>query len=294
MKPPPFEYFAPDSLDEALALLDEHGMDAKILAGGQSLIPAMNFRLASPSILIDLNGVSGLDGIEATDDGGLRIKAMTRQSNVERDPLVATHAPLLHETMPHIAHPQIRNRGTIGGSIVHADPAAELPAIALALDATFVAKSVDEERTIKADEFFYGLFAVDLMPGEMITEIILPPTPPRTGYAFTEIARRHGDYAMMGVAVSLELSEDGTCGDARIVYLSVGDKPTDAPEAAAMLAGEKPSEALFAEAAHTASQDEMDPFGDIHASEDYKRHLANVLTQRALITAHERAAALVN
>lgn len=289
MKPAPFEYQAPDSLEAALAVMAEHGDDAKVLAGGQSLIPAMNFRVAQPTLLVDLNPVSELDYIRRGDDGELQIGAMTRQRTVELDPLVAESAPLLHETMPYIAHPQIRNRGTLGGNLAHADPASELPAIAVARGARFKVQSKDGERWIDAGDFFFGMFMTDLQPGEILVEIAFPPMPPRTGWSFVEVSRRPGDYAMMGLGAVVTLDEDGVCTDAHLVYLNAGDGPVDAPQAAGLLKGEKRGEDAFEAAAVKASQDEIDPFGNVHATVEYQRHLARVLTRRALDTAFQRA-----
>ena len=288
MKPAPFEYLAPDSLDAALDLLARSGGEAKLLAGGQSLIPVMNFRLAQPSLLVDLNRLRDLDGLRE-DGGGLRIGAMTRQRRLERDPLVARLAPLLCEAVPFIAHPQIRNRGTVGGSLAHADPAAELPAVAVALDARLRLQSARGERWVEARDFFAGLFATVLEPDEMLVEVALPPPPPNTGWAFLEVARRHGDYAQVGIAARVTLDDAGLCREARLVYLSVGDGPVEAREAARMLAGTDLSDEAIAAAAEKASRDEMDPTGDIHASADFKRHLARVLPGRALRRAIVRA-----
>lgn len=288
MKPAAFEYHAPRSLDEALALKAEHGDEGKALAGGQSLIPAMNFRVAQPSLLIDLNQIDELRYIRKP-NGSLRIGAMTVQSQVEHDALVAQHAPLLHETIPNIAHPQIRNRGTLGGSLAHADPAAELPVVALALDARFRAQSVQGERWIDVREFFQGFFMVALNPDELLVEIEFPELAPNTGWAFLEVARRAGDYAMAGVAALLTLDQSGKCERARLVYLNVGDGPVEAVKAVQRLAGEVADATAFAEAARIASQEEIDPFGNMHASPDYQRHLVKVLTQRALAIAVQRA-----
>ena len=293
MKPAPFEYQAPDSLDAALDLLARSGGEAKLLAGGQSLIPVMNFRLAQPSLLVDLNRLRDLDYIrEASqeDGGGLRIGAMTRQRSLERDPHVRRLAPLLREAVPFIAHPQIRNRGTVGGSLAHADPAAELPAVAVALDARFRLRRASGERWVEARDFFSGLFSTVLEPDEMLVEVALPP-PPRvlTGWAFLEVARRHGDYAQVGIAARISRDDSGRCQEARLVYLSVGDGPVEAREAARMLVGTDLSEPAIAAAADKASREEMDPTGDIHASADFKRHLARVLTGRALRLASSRA-----
>lgn len=289
MKPAPFRYFAPQTLDEALSLLAEHGYDAKPLAGGQSLVPAMNFRLAQPAVLVDLNRIPELAFIRAADGGGLRIGAMTRQRTLERDPLVATRAPLVHAAMPHIAHVQIRNRGTIGGSLAHADPAAELPAVALALDASFRLRSRRGERWVAADEFFISLFTTALEPDELLVEVALPPLLPHTGWAIEEVARRHGDYALVGVAATLVLNEAGRCSQARIALLSVGDGPVAAQEAATLLVGERPTAELLTTVAESVARDEIDPASDIHASAAYRRHLAKVLTRRALAEAYERA-----
>ena len=200
MKPAPFVYYAPRSLPEALALLAEHG-DAKPLAGGQSLIPAMNFRLAQPAALVDLNGVPELAFVREEAEGGeLRLGALTRHRTLETHPLVRQRAPLLAETMPHVAHPQIRTRGTVGGSLAHADPAAELPAVMTTLGARFRVQGPAGERWVAAGEFFTGLFATVLEPGELVVEIAVPALAPRTGWAFDEVARRHGDYALVGAA----------------------------------------------------------------------------------------------
>ena len=287
MKPAPFEYFQPRSVDEALALLDEHGGDAKPLAGGQSLIPAMNFRLATPSVLIDLNA---LDDLAYINDGDtLRLGGMTRQRAVERSGLVARKAPLVAETMPFIAHAAIRNRGTIGGSLAHADPAAELPAVMLALNAKLTVQSRTGSRSIPADDFFVGLFATALQAGELLTAIEIPKALERTGYAFQEISRRHGDFALVGVAATVTLDANGRCADARVALLSVGDRPMLALQAAAVLKGQAPTTGVIAAAAHAAAQQDIDPPSDIHASATYRRQLANVLTRRVLTRAFQRA-----
>lgn len=291
MKPASFDYYAPQSLAEALALKAQHGDDAKFLAGGQSLIPAMNFRVAQPAILIDINGVAGLDVIRLEGDE-LRLGALARHRQVERDALVRDHAPLLHETMPHIAHPQIRNRGTLGGSLAHADPAAELPVICTALDARLRAQSTRGERWITAQDFFVTLFTTALEPDEMLVEVSLPARPARTGTAFMEAARRHGDYAMLGVAAVVTLDEAGRCARARLVYLNAGDRPAAAEQAAAALAGQTlTAEGIDAAAAQAAAH-EIEPMGSsVHATPEYQRHLARVLGRRALALAAERAAA---
>jgi carbon-monoxide dehydrogenase medium subunit len=289
MKPAPFEYQAPASLEAALDALARHGGDAKLLAGGQSLIPVMNFRLAEPALLIDINKLAELDFIRRDEEGHLRIGAMVRQRRLERDPLVAGMAPLLHEAVPFIAHPQIRNRGTFGGSLAHADPAAELPALAVALGARFRLRRAGGDRWVVAEDFFAGLFATALEPDEMLVEAAIPPSPARTGWAFLEVARRHGDYAQVGVAARVTLDDSGRCREARLVYLSVGDAPVVAREAARLLEGEELSPQSIAAAAEKAAGDEMDPLGDIHATPEFKRHLARVLTRRVLRKAGERA-----
>ena len=289
MKPPAFKYYAPTTVEEALALLAEHGYDAKPLAGGQSLIPTMNFRLAAPSVLVDLNRISELAYIRPGDDGGVRVGAMTRHARVERDALIAARAPLVHETMPHIAHPQIRNRGTYGGSLAHADPAAELPAVTVALGGKVLARSQRGERWIPAEEFFIGLFTTVLEPDELLVEIALPPLPARTGWAFDEVARRHGDFALVGAAGVITLDDRGRCADVRLVFMGVGEGPVVAREAMNILKGEEPIDEAIRAAAEKAAQVDIDPIGDVHASADFRRHLAKVLARRVLTKAVERA-----
>jgi aerobic carbon-monoxide dehydrogenase medium subunit len=288
VKPAAFEYHRAASLDDALALLARHP-DARPLAGGQSLIPAMNFRLAQPGALVDLNGVTELAGIRTVGGTGLRIGAMTRHVAVERSAEVRAIAPLLAEAMPHVAHPQIRSRGTLGGSLAHADPSAELPAVMLALDATFVLRGpANRERRVRAEEFFSGLFATVLEPGELLVAVEIPARAPHSGSAFMEVARRHGDYALAGVAVQLSL-DDGRVADARVALLSVGDRPVLA-RAAGALVGQSPTPERIASIAD-AVRDEVDPPSDIHADAAYRRQLAGVLTRRALTLAARRAGA---
>jgi len=287
VKPAPFEYFRPDTVDEALALLGEHGWDAKLLAGGQSLVPAMNFRLAAPGVLIDLNRIPGLDSIRA-EGGGLRIGTMVRQHAAERSADVRRLAPLLAEALPFVAHPQIRNRGTVGGSIAHADPAAELPAVMLALGARLHLVGPNGPRTLAADEFFTGLFATALEHDEMLAEIEIPALAPRTGSAFMEVSRRHGDFGLAGLAMSVSLDDGGCCTDARIALLGVGEGPVLARGAADALRGQSPSPDAFAAAAD-AARGEVDPPMDIHASSEYRRHLVGVLVARAFPVAFARA-----
>ena len=288
MKPAPFKYYAPTTVDEALAHLAEHGWDAKVLAGGQSLIPMLNFRLAQPAVLVDLNNVSELFYIRP-DNGSLLLGAMTRQSQVEHDALIAERAPLVHEVMPQIAYPQIRSRGTFGGSLAHADPSAELVAVSLALNARLRLRSQAGERWVPADEFFVGLFTTVLEPDELLVEVALPAMPPRSGWSFLQITRRHHDFCLAGVAVLVTLDERGQCEQARLIFLSVGDGPVNARQAAEMLVGQAPTPEVIRAAADVAADDEIDPGSDIHASAEYRRHLSKVLARRTLTQAFDRA-----
>jgi aerobic carbon-monoxide dehydrogenase medium subunit len=289
MKPAAFEYHRPDTLEEALSLLSAHGYDARPLAGGQSLVPAMNFRLAQPAVLVDLNRIPGLDGI-AEADGALRMGAMVRQRAAERSPVVAGRAPLLAEALPWVAHAQIRNRGTVGGSLAHADPAAELPAVMLALGARLTLAGVSGERVVGALDFHTGLFGTALEPEEILVAVEIPFAPPGTGHAFSELSRRHGDFALAGVAATVRVDADGRCADARIALFGVGDGPVLAAGAGAALLGRTPDgEAVRAAAAAAAAA--LDPPSDIHASAAYRRHLAEVLVRRTLPRAFERALA---
>lgn len=292
MKPASFEYAAPTTLDQALEQLAEHGYEAKVIAGGQSLIPMMNFRLAQPSILIDLNNIAELSYIRLEGDE-LRIGAMTRHVQVERDALVAEHAPLVHEAMTRIATPQIRNRGTFGGSIAHADPAAELTAVTVALDARFRLQSADAERWVPAEEFFFGMFTTVLNPEEVLVEIAIPVAPERTCFALEEEARRAHDFAMAGVAAVAGLDDAGRCVNARLVYFSVADVPVESKEALITLIGEEPSPELI-QAAVDAAVDELEPSDDIHATAEFRLHLAQVLGKRALQRAFDQAVSEVN
>jgi len=287
MKPAPFDFVAPDSLEGALAALEQFGYDAKILAGGQSLIPAMNFRVMQPAVLVDINRISSLSYIQKTDSGGIRIGATTRQRSVERSDLVAAHAPLLHETMPNIAHLQIRNRGTIGGSLAHADPAAELPVLALTLEARMKIQNKSGERWVEAADFFEFMFMTALGPDEILTEVEFPAMPENAGWAFEEFARRKGDYAMAGVAALLSVDGEGRISRARLGYLNLADVPFLATGAQSILEGEKPTHEVIRAAAEQASR-EVEPSGNVHASPEYQRHLARALTERALKRAADR------
>lgn len=270
-------------------MMSRHGVDAKLLAGGQSLIPVMNFRLAQPAVIVDLNKLTELGRLDVSGDGGLRIGAMVRHSQLEHSDLIAARAPLIHETMPLVAHPQIRNRGTIGGSLAHADPAAELPVVMVALQAQFLLRKSGHERWVEAEAFYQSLFTTALEPDEILIAIDIPPLASRSGYAFTELARRHGDYALAGAAAIVTLDERGNCRRARLVYLNVGEIPMVAAAAAAALVGHAPSADLIRDVAAHAAQHEIDPVADIHATAGYRRHLAFVLGKRALEQAVARA-----
>lgn len=288
MKPAPFEYHAPSSIEEVLDLKSQYGDDAKFLAGGQSLVPAMNFRVVQPSILIDLNRVNELSYIRE-DKNVIRVGAMARERHLEFDSSIKKHAPLLHEAVPFIAHPQIRNRGTIGGSIVNADPAAELPVLMLALNARLKAKNKSSERWMDAKVFFAGMFTTSLTSDEVLVEIELPFSEKNTGWSFMEVAPRSGDYAMMGVATLVTLDKNKKCKSAKLVYLNAGDGPVEAFEAEKLLEGATLDDKLIESAASHASEKEISPFGNIHASIEFQRHLANSLTKKTLKQAWQRA-----
>ncbi len=288
MKPPKFRYFAPKSVGEALTLLEEHATEARVLAGGQSLVPLMNMRLVHPDVLIDINGIPGLSFIEPT-NGGLAIGALTRDATLAADSRVADGMPLLSEAARFVGHPAIRNRSTVGGSIAHADPAAELPAVMVALDAVMVARSRTDSRTIAAGDFFKGYLTTDLKDGEMLTEVRIPNLRPLSGSAFVEFARREGDYALAGVAAVITLDENGTIADARLGLCSVGPAPVRPRNAEAMLRGQRPGDEAWTAASNAVVSVLNEPLSDIHGSADYRRHLAGVLTTQALAVAAERA-----
>jgi CO/xanthine dehydrogenase FAD-binding subunit len=289
VKPAAFDYLSPTSVEEALALLADLGDGAKPLAGGQSLVPLMNFRLVRPQHVVDLNGLGELAGIRE-DDGHLVIGAMTRQRAVETSALVSDRCPLLAEAMPQIGHVQIRNRGTVGGSLAHADPAAELPAVVAALGGELVVRSTRARRVMKAEQFFVGYLTTAARPGELLVEVRLPMSPPRTGTAFMEISRRHGDFALVGVAATLTVDEAGVCTGSAIALTGVGPTPVMAREAARALIGAKPTATAF-EAAGRRVSESVQPDSDLHASSEYRKHVAGVLTRRALTRAAERTSA---
>jgi carbon-monoxide dehydrogenase medium subunit len=291
MKPPVFDYVAPNSLQEAVAVLQKHDGEAKLLSGGQSLMPLLNMRLARPEILVDLARIPGLDGIRE-EDGTLVVGAMTRQRAIEFSDAVRSRHPLVHAATMHIAHPQNRNQGTVGGSLAHADPAAEYPAVALAVDAQFRATGPSGERTIEAADFFVTYLTTSLEADEILTEVRLPALPAASGWSFTEVARRHGDYAMAGVTAVLTLDGAGRCARARLVLFGVGATPVRATQAEQMLVGEKPAENLFRQAGERAAGDIEEPLSDVHATSEYRQDLARVLTRRALTEAAARAGGL--
>jgi carbon-monoxide dehydrogenase medium subunit len=285
LKPAPFEYLAPRTLEEALAALANGGEDAKILAGGQSLIPLLNFRLAKPTLLVDLNRIPELAYLRERDDG-LAIGAMTRQVTVERETHLTRTQPLLKEAIGWVGHPAIRTRGTIGGSLAHADPAAELPAVAVCLGATLSTVGPRGRRSVAAEDFFLGYLTTALEPEEILVETWLPPLRPSTGQAWVEFARRHGDFALVGVAASITLDGD-VVRDARIVLTGVNGKPVCAREAETLLMGSTVAERVSAAA--EAARSAIEPDADIHASKEYRSHLAGVLTEQAVTLADLRA-----
>jgi xanthine dehydrogenase iron-sulfur cluster and FAD-binding subunit A len=288
MKPAPFNLLRPRSVDEALGLLQSYRDEAKVLAGGQSLVPLMNFRLARPHHLIDLNGVEGLDKI-AIDDQILSLGAMVRQRDVERSPAIAERLPILREALEQVAHPAIRNRGTVGGSLVHADPSAELPLLSIALDATFHLRSARANRSVAAKDFYQGYLLTDIAPDELLVGIDFRLPPAASGWCCSEIARRHGDFAIVAVAVVLGLDSDRRIDFARVALGGVGPAPLRVEAAEAALLGERPGAELFRRAADIAAQ-AVDPPSDIHASSSYRRHIAGVLVRRGVGVAESRLA----
>ncbi len=286
VKPATFKHFAPTSVQDALALMSEYRATARPLAGGQSLVPMMNFRLAQPAILIDLNRIEELAAIRDLGDS-LSIGAMTRERTIEHSEIVVQHAPLLHHATQNIAHLPIRSRGTIGGSIAHADPAAEYPAAVLALDAILVARSQRGERRIPAQHFFTGIMTTALEPDELLVEIVVPKVAANTGAAFVEISRRHGDYALVGIAVQLSLAGDRVA-DIRLAACGIGAGPIRLKQAERAIGVRGLTEDGPA-AAGAAAAAEVEPGRDLQASADYRRRLAGVLTKRGIRLAAERA-----
>jgi carbon-monoxide dehydrogenase medium subunit len=289
MKPPPFEYADPATVEEALDLLARHGDQASVLAGGQSLVPMLNFRLARPAWVIDVNRVAPLARIVPGADGGLRIGALVRQRALECSEAVRARCPLIARALPFVGHPQIRARGTLGGSLAHADPAAELPAVMVALGARLTLRSARGQRDVGAEEFFVSALTTALAPDELLTEIALPPWPARTGSSVREVAKRPGDFALGGVAATLSLDAQGRIAGARIVCFGVGPVPVRVTAAERALASGAPSASAFTEAGRLATAG-VAPADDIHASAAYRKRLAGVLTTRALTDALASAA----
>ncbi len=287
MKPPRFAYHDPSTRSEVLALLETYTDDAKVLAGGQSLVPLLNMRLAQPAHLLDINRLPDLTYIREV-DGGLAIGSLTRQRDIERSSLVRRLCPLLAEAIPFIGHAPIRSRGTVGGSLAHADPAAELPAVLLALGGYVHAESHTGSRQIPAEAFFVSQLQTSLAPTELLTEAWFPIAPLRSGAAFVEVSRRHGDFALVGVAAQLTLHENGTIAAAHLALMGVAATPVRAEAAEASLLGQHPDEEAFTAAAKQITA-ALDPDTDLHASAEYRRSVAVVLVNRALHTAANRA-----
>ncbi|MEX2631189.1 MAG: FAD binding domain-containing protein [Tistlia sp.] len=287
MKPAAFEYLAVESVEQALEALGAAGGEAKIVAGGQSLVPMLNFRLLQPSLLVDVNRIPGLDFIEVEAER-VRVGALTRHWRQEASPELRRHLPVLSAAMAEVAHLAIRNRGTLGGSLSHADPAAELPMIALLLEAEIVTAAPAGGRRVAARDFFLGALTTDLAEDELVVEVAFRRPAAGSGWAFEELARRSGDFALAAVAVTLRL-EGGRIAEPRIALMGVDETALRAEAAEALLEGEAPGEALLAAAAE-AVRARVQPNTDLHASADYRRHLAGVLTRRTLQTALARAA----
>ena len=286
MKLPQLDYEAPTTVPEAVELLAEHLDEASVLAGGQSLIPLLALRLAYPEVLIDINGIAELSGVSAV-GGWVTIGAMTREYVAEESETVAEAVPLLAAALPFIGHEAIRSRGTIGGSLAHADPAAELPAVARALDAAFVVRGPAGERVVPAAEWFEGYLTTSRRPDELLVEVRFPAAEPGSGVSFQEVARRHGDFAIAGLAASVTLSE-GAISDVRLAFAGMSDVPVRAVAAEDLLAGERPSAGLFEEAARRAT-DGIDPPGDLHGSPEYRKKVAAALVRRGLQAAVDNA-----
>ena len=289
MKPPIFDYVTAESREHALAVLRSHGDDAKVLAGGQSLVPLMSFRLAKPAVLLDINRLEGLDSIEAS-DGSMRIGALTRQCELLTHPLIAEHCPLVRAAAEFIGHPAIRNRGTVGGSVAHADPAAELPVLLQILDAGIELCAAGSQRTVPADDFFMGLLMTGMNPDELLTGISFPLPGKGSGWGFHEVARRHGDFALVAAAALITLDDRGAVAGAAVALGGIGDRPVRVLAAEETLKGNRPTPETIQAASHEVDG-AVTPVGDIHASEAYRAHLGQVLTKRAVHDAVERARA---
>ena len=286
MKPPPFEYVAARSLDEAIDALGQAGSEAKVLAGGQSLTPMLNFRLLHPSTLVDINRIPGLGSIEPN-NGGLTLGALVRHREIEQSPVIQDRFPMLTAAAKQVGHLAIRNRGTFGGSLAHNDPAAEWPMMALLLDAEMKTASPDGGRTIATKDLLVTYLTTSLGDDEILTEVRIPALPANSGWAVEELSRRPGDFALAAVGVVVSV-EDGVCKDARISMGGVASTAVRASDAESMLLGQRIEPDLLQQAAAKAGE-EADPSSDVHASADYRRHLVSVLTRRALTTAADRA-----
>jgi aerobic carbon-monoxide dehydrogenase medium subunit len=288
MKSASFAYDAPKTVDAAVALLAEHGPDAKLLAGGQSLVPLMNMRLARPSVLIDINRIASLQYIRVEADGSLAIGAGTRQSAAEHSPEVARGWPVLVEALRQVGHITIRNRGTIGGTLAHADPTAELPTLTVALDATFRLTGPRGDRTVRAREAYVSYLTTVFAADEILTEVRFPGPPPRSGAAFLEISRRHGDYALVAAAATVTVDAAGRCTNAAVALGGVASTPVLAGPRGGELKGQRLDEATLRDASRQYTAD-LDPPTDIHADAEYRSEVAAVLTRRAMALAFERA-----
>jgi carbon-monoxide dehydrogenase medium subunit len=288
MKPPPFDYAAPDSVDEAVQLLADNPDGTSVLAGGQSLIPVLNMRMAQPELIVDLNRVRGLDSIEEAPDGRLRFGSMVRQRRLETEPIVRERVPLMRAAARHIAHLPIRSRGTVGGSLAHADPAAELPATISALDGRLLVRGADGDREVAASDFFVGPLTTAIEPGELLVGVEVAPPPPASGSAFLEVARTHGAFALTAVAAVLAVDGDGNIAHMRLGLAGVGGVPYRPGWLEEVALGEPPGEELFRRIGERV-RDEVEPFDDIHATTSYRKRVAGVLAARALTAAAEDA-----
>lgn len=287
MKPAAFDYLRPSTVEEACQYLQEYGEEGKLIAGGQSLVPILNMRLSTPECLIDISGLEELKYIREEGDW-LHIGALTRQRDVERSALVREKTPLLAEALPYIGHMQTRNRGTFGGSLVHADPTAEIPLSLLALQAAVVIQSAEETREVNVEDFFITYLTTDLMPNEMLREVKIPTGSIPKGYSFQEYSRKHGDFALVAAACVLDVDEQERIASVRLTLGGVDAVPVLAREVEGLILGEKLTDSLLLEASRVAAAD-IDPEGDLHASREYRLHLAQVFAARVLETAYHRA-----
>lgn len=287
MKSPPFAYLAPETIEGVVTGLVEAGEDAKVIAGGQSLLPVLALRLGRPSVLVDVGRVPGLDTVEVT-DRGLRLGAGVTHATLERHPVVAEHAPLLAEVAPHIGHAAIRTRGTLGGSLAHADPAAELPAAVVLAGGSITARGPQGTRSVAAAEFFDGYLTTVLAADEVLESVHLPRRAPAVGDAFAEVSRRHGDFALVGAGARVRLDEGGRVAEARLVFLGAGSTPVLDVDSGVSAIGRAPTADVFGEVGREAGA-RLEPHDDLHASASYRRRVAGALAARVLATAAARA-----